>query len=178
MWVVQCYCILGVKLYWKLIAKIMGVVCEVVAGFLRLYWMLLIESNSVNSGTEVLRENVCTYEVTCFTNKLFSIKWRLHTENILTRILTFAKNVNWSLMKQSITNTTYITGTISYFIFIMFNAKIYTPICLFSFLLVTKCFFLRGSISQHSNELSHLADLQGPICYKDPQNKGINLIVY
>ena len=33
MWVVQCYCILGVKLYWKLIAKIMGVVCEVVAGF-------------------------------------------------------------------------------------------------------------------------------------------------
>ena len=21
-------------------------------------------------------------------------------------------------------------------------------------------------------------DLQGPICYKDPQNKGINLIVY
>ena len=35
----------------------------------------------------------------------------------------------------------------------MFNAKIYTPICLFSFLLVTKCFFLRGSISQYSNEL-------------------------
>ena len=33
------------------------------------------------------------------------------------------------------------------------NAKIYTPICLFSFLLVTKCFFLRGSISQYSNEL-------------------------
>ena len=23
-----------------------------------------------------------------------------------------------------------------------------------------------------------LADLQRPICYKDPQNKGINLIVY
>ena len=22
------------------------------------------------------------------------------------------------------------------------------------------------------------ADFQGPICYKDPQNKGINLIVY
>ena len=22
------------------------------------------------------------------------------------------------------------------------------------------------------------ADLPGPICYKDPQNKGINLIVY
>ena len=44
MWVVQCYCIfegfvemcevVGVGLYWKLIGKIMGVVCEVVAGFL------------------------------------------------------------------------------------------------------------------------------------------------
>ena len=44
MWVVQWYCIieglvemcevLGVGLYWKLIGKIMGVVCEVVAGFL------------------------------------------------------------------------------------------------------------------------------------------------
>ena len=67
MWVVQWYCIfeglvgmyevVGVELYWKLIDKIMGVVCEVVAGFL--YWMLVIESNSVNSGTEVLIENVC-----------------------------------------------------------------------------------------------------------------------
>ena len=44
MWVVQWYCIfeglvelceeIGVKLYWKLIDKIMGVFCEVVAGFL------------------------------------------------------------------------------------------------------------------------------------------------
>ena len=44
MWVVQWYCIFeglvqmrevaGLELYWKLIAKIMGVVCEVVAGFL------------------------------------------------------------------------------------------------------------------------------------------------
>ena len=44
MWVVQWYCIieglvemcevLGVGLYLKLIGKIMGVVCEVVAGFL------------------------------------------------------------------------------------------------------------------------------------------------
>ena len=45
MWVVRCYCIfeglvemyevvVGLELYWKLIAKIMGVVCEVVAGFL------------------------------------------------------------------------------------------------------------------------------------------------
>ena len=43
-WVVQWYCIfgglfqmsevVGVELYSKLIAKIMGVVCEVVAGFL------------------------------------------------------------------------------------------------------------------------------------------------
>ena len=43
MWVVQWYCIferfveicevVGVELYWKLIAKIMGVVFEVVAGF-------------------------------------------------------------------------------------------------------------------------------------------------
>ena len=91
--------------------------------------------------------------MTCFTNILFSIKWRLHTEKIFTRIFTFAKNVNWSLVMESITNTTYITGTFSHFIFILFNAKIYTPICLFSFLLVTKCFFLRGSISQYSNEL-------------------------
>ena len=44
MWVVQWYCIfeglvemrevVGVGLYWKLIGKIMGVVCEVVARFL------------------------------------------------------------------------------------------------------------------------------------------------
>ena len=86
MWVVQWYCVfeglvemcevVGVELYWKLIAKIMDVVCEVVTGFLRgcFYWMLVTESNSVNSGTEVLREYVCTYVVTCFTNKLFSIK--------------------------------------------------------------------------------------------------------
>ena len=26
--------------------------------------------------------------------------------------------------------------------------------------------------------LKFFADLQGPICYKYPQNKGINLIVY
>ena len=26
--------------------------------------------------------------------------------------------------------------------------------------------------------LNFFADLQGPICHKDPQNKGINLIVY
>ena len=72
MWVVHWYCIfeglvemcevVGVELYWKLIAKMMGVVCEVVAGFLHgvfFYWMLVIQSNSVNSGTDVLIENVC-----------------------------------------------------------------------------------------------------------------------
>ena len=45
----------------EVVAKIMGVVCEVVAGFLHrvcLYWMSVIESNSDNSGTEVLTENV------------------------------------------------------------------------------------------------------------------------
>ena len=26
--------------------------------------------------------------------------------------------------------------------------------------------------------LKFFADLQGPICYKDPQNKGVNLTVY
>ena len=72
MWVVQWYCVfeglvemwevVGMELYWKLIAKMMGVVCEIVAGFLNgvvFDWMLVIESNSVNSGTEVLIENVC-----------------------------------------------------------------------------------------------------------------------
>ena len=74
MWAVHWYCIfeglvemcgvVGVELYWKLIAKMMGVVCEVVAGFLHgvfffYYWMLVIQSNSVNSGTDVLIENVC-----------------------------------------------------------------------------------------------------------------------
>ena len=72
MGVVQWYCVfegliemcevVGMELYWKLIVKMMGVVCEVVAGFLNgvvFDWMLVIESNSVNSGTEVLIENVC-----------------------------------------------------------------------------------------------------------------------
>ena len=50
--------VVGMELYWKLMV---GLVCEVVTGFLRgcFYWMLVIESNSVNSGTEVLIENVC-----------------------------------------------------------------------------------------------------------------------
>ena len=71
MWVVQWYCVfeglvemcevVGMELYWKLIAKMLGLVCEVGTGFLRgcFYWRLVIESNSVNSGTEVLIENVC-----------------------------------------------------------------------------------------------------------------------
>ena len=38
----------------------MDVVCQAVAGFLHgfVYWMLVMESNSVNNGTEVLIENV------------------------------------------------------------------------------------------------------------------------
>ena len=50
--------VVGMELYWKLMV---GLVCEVVTEFLRgcFYWMLVIESNSVNSGTEVLIENVC-----------------------------------------------------------------------------------------------------------------------
>jgi len=43
------------------IAKIMGVVCEVVdVGFYMglFYWMLVIESNSVNSGNYFFIENV------------------------------------------------------------------------------------------------------------------------
>ena len=53
MWVVQWYCIfeglvemcevVGVELYWKLIAKMMGVVCEVVAGFLHGFFFLLLD---------------------------------------------------------------------------------------------------------------------------------------
>ena len=53
------------ELYLKLIAKI-SVVCECslwgscwVSTWGWFYWMLLIESNSVNSGTEVLIEIVC-----------------------------------------------------------------------------------------------------------------------
>ena len=68
---VQWYCVseglvemcevVGMELHWKLIAKMVGLVCEVVTGFLRgcFYWMLVIESNSVNSCTEVLIKNVC-----------------------------------------------------------------------------------------------------------------------
>ena len=72
MWVVQWYCIfeglvemcevVGMELYWKLTARMVGVVFEVVAGLLHggcFYCMLVIESNSVNSGTEMLIENVC-----------------------------------------------------------------------------------------------------------------------
>ena len=50
--------------------------------------MLVIESNSVYSGTEVLIENVCTKWHVLQTYCL------LDTEKILTQIFTFAKNVN------------------------------------------------------------------------------------
>ena len=50
MWVAHWYCIfkglvelcgvVGMELYWKLIAKLMGVVCKVVAGFL--HWVVFI----------------------------------------------------------------------------------------------------------------------------------------
>ena len=54
MWVVQWYClfeglvemreVVGVELYWKLIGKIMGVVCEVLSCWVStwscFYWML------------------------------------------------------------------------------------------------------------------------------------------
>ena len=33
-------------------------------------------------------------------------------------------------------------------------------------------------ISRIYKALKFFADLQGPICYKDPQNRGINLIVW
>ena len=33
-------------------------------------------------------------------------------------------------------------------------------------------------IARIYNALTLFADLQGPICYNDPQNKGMNLIVY
>ena len=57
--------VVGVELYWKMIGKIIGVVCDV-AGFLQrvvflffVFFMLVIESKSVNSGTDLLIENVC-----------------------------------------------------------------------------------------------------------------------
>ena len=33
-------------------------------------------------------------------------------------------------------------------------------------------------ISRIYKDLKRFADLQGPICYNDSQNKGMNLIVY
>ena len=38
--------------------------------------------------------------------------------------------------------------------------------------------FALPEIARIYNSLNLFADLQGPICYKDPQNKRINLIVY
>ena len=76
--------------------------------------------------------------MTCFTNLLFSIKWRLHTDK------KFDTNIHFCQKCELISYK-----VIDY----KHNAKIYTPICLFSFPLVTKCFVLRGFISQYSNEL-------------------------
>ena len=38
--------------------------------------------------------------------------------------------------------------------------------------------FVLLEIARIHKALKLFADLQGPICYKDPQNKGINLIAY
>ena len=38
--------------------------------------------------------------------------------------------------------------------------------------------FVLLEIARIYKTLKPFADFQGPICYKDPQNKGINLIVY
>ena len=38
--------------------------------------------------------------------------------------------------------------------------------------------FVLLEIARIYNAVKFCADLQGQICYKDPQNKGINLIVY
>ena len=40
------------------------------------------------------------------------------------------------------------------------------------------CICLHCSKSRIYKALKFFADLQGPICYKDPKNKGINLVVY
>ena len=40
------------------------------------------------------------------------------------------------------------------------------------------CLFALLEIARIYKALKPFAHLQGPVCYKDPQNKGINLIVY
>ena len=145
------------ELYWKLIAK-MGVVCECklwggcwVSTWGWFYWMLVIESNSVNSGTEVLIEIVCIkwhdLQTYCFpsngdcTLKKFWHEYLLlqKCQLISYKVIDYKHNIcNWDLFL---------------FYFYTVQCKKLDPICLFSFLLVTKCFFLRGSISQYSNEL-------------------------
>ena len=54
MWVVQWYCIFEALVE---MCEVVGVELYVTWGCL--CWMLVIESNSVNSGTEVLIENIC-----------------------------------------------------------------------------------------------------------------------
>ena len=38
--------------------------------------------------------------------------------------------------------------------------------------------FVLLKIARIYKAVKFFADLQGPICYKDPKNKGINFIVY
>ena len=91
--------------------------------------------------------------MTCFTNILFSIKWRLHTEKILTRIFTFTEMSTDLIYKVIDYKHNIYNRDFFLFYFYTVQCKNLDPICLFSFLLVIKCFFLRGSISQYSNEL-------------------------
>ena len=109
--------------------------------------MLVIESNSVNSGPEVLIENVCikwhVLQLYCFpsnedctlkkfdTNIYFCQKCELLSYNVIA-------------YKHDVYNR-------DLFLFDFYTVQ--SKNFLFSFLLVTKCFFLRGSISQYSNEL-------------------------
>ena len=48
------------------------------------------------------------------------------------------------------------------------NSAIYYNLYIFALLEIARIY----------KTLKLFADLQGPVCYKDPQNKGINLIVY
>ena len=136
----------------------MGVVCECslwgscwLSTWGWFYWMLVIESNSVNSGTEVLIENVCikwhVLQTYCFpSNEDCTLKKFWHEYLLLQKCqLISYKVIDY---KHNIYNRDLFL-----FYFYTVQCKNLDPICLFSFLLVTKCFFLRGSTSQYSNEL-------------------------
>ena len=145
------------ELYWKLIAK-MGEVCECslwggcwVSTWGWFYWMLVIESNSANSGTEVLIEIVCVkwhvLQTYCFpSNGDCTLKKFWHEYLLLQKC---------QLISYKVIDYKHNTCNRDLFLFYFYTVqcKKLDPICVFSFLLVTKCFFLRGSISQYSNEL-------------------------